>query len=311
MGPRLPGRAQRGSQGAALWAPTFNRTTRRGGTAGHRAGAARRVAAMRMPVLLLLLAPGSASAYQYFGPEYTRAPLNEVHICDDDPNTQSHEACGPAVPNRAVFTTDLCKLQLDVDSGRVDLMDALRGQTVDIILVPEEDAATLTGTRSEPRGDLTFAGSSIVGDVLQRTAERGGFRFNAIVVKPPGAAYDGSWTRWMADWTNRADLVAAWMYETSKRLETGIDFPCARPAPFERESLKRAQPHSNVKPQARGVIVARASEGRSLPATNNTTRPALHLSPARQTLSWTSRPRSSRGSTCRQQRAMIQTGSPS
>ena len=62
----------------------------------------------------------------------------------------------------------------------------------------------------------------------------GKFEFNAIVVDPPafdeydgGDAVDGyrDWTSWALDWTNRADLVAAWFHDNRDRRSKGLAYP--------------------------------------------------------------------------------------
>ena len=99
----------------------------------------------------------------------------------------------------------------------MELSNALRGAVIDIVLVPDEDETLWSGN--------SFGG--LVGDVLNDLAGRGGFTWNAIVVRPPhtGDAYGGSWNAWMQDWVNRADLIAAWMYDSGARREKGIAFP--------------------------------------------------------------------------------------
>ena len=69
----------------------------------------------------------------------------------------------------------------------------------------------------------------MVGDALREIAEEGEFEWNAIVVRPPNTedAYGGSWDKWMVDWTQRADMIAAWMYDMPWRRDMGIDYPYA------------------------------------------------------------------------------------
>ena len=73
-----------------------------------------------------------------------------------------------------------------------------------------------------------------MGEVLTQIAMEGKFEFNAIVVDPPafdeydgGDAVDGyrDWTSWALDWTNRADLVAAWFHDNRDRRSKGLAYP--------------------------------------------------------------------------------------
>ena len=129
----------------------------------------------------------------------------------------SAEDCGPAIQGRTDWNNDWCGREARLRSGELELSDALRGAVIDIVLVPDEDETLWSGN--------SFGG--LVGDVLNDLASRGGFTWNAIVVRPPHSSdvYGGSWNLWMRDWVNRADLIAAWMYDSGDRRDQGISFP--------------------------------------------------------------------------------------
>lgn len=127
------------------------------------------------------------------------------------------EGCGQATAGRTEWNNDWCNRTARLRNGELSLSESLRGAVLDIVLVPDEDETLWTGS--------SFGG--LVGDVLNELAGKGGFSWNAIVVRPPqtGDVYGGSWNAWMEDWVNRADLVAAWMYDSAARRENGIAFP--------------------------------------------------------------------------------------
>ena len=119
---------------------------------------------------------------------------------------------------------------LESPSGiRIGIADALRGRTIDVIIVPEEDAAPLVGSRTVARGDLTFRGHSMVGDVLDMIAIKGNFSFNAIVVKPPvaGDAYDGNWLP--VQWTKASGTPCQNIRYSSSAHPNGCPEACADP----------------------------------------------------------------------------------
>jgi hypothetical protein len=142
-------------------------------------------------------------------------PLAHVTWCLGAASTS--EGCGQAIAGRTEWNNDWCNRTARLRTGELSLSNALRGAVLDIILVPAEDETLWLGS--------SFGG--LVGDVLNELARNGGFTWNAFVVRPPqtGDAYGGSWNNWMVDWVNRADLVAAWMYDNAARRENGISFP--------------------------------------------------------------------------------------
>ena len=94
---------------------------------------------------------------------------------------------------------------------------------LDIILVPAEDETLY----AQPLDGEPAYYYGLVGDALREIAEEGEFEWNAIVVRPTNKddVYNGSWDKWMMDWTQRADMIAAWMYDVPWRRDMGIDFP--------------------------------------------------------------------------------------
>ena len=137
-------------------------------------------------------------------------------------NQTTDADCGEARRGRTTFTLDLCAIDALVDLGNMSLSNALRGQIVDLLLVPEEDETIWVDNGVDPSG---FAG--LVGDVLTDVAIRGGFQWHAYVVRAPkaGDAYDGNWNTWILDWTNRVDIIGAWMFDNPTRRAVGIEYP--------------------------------------------------------------------------------------
>ncbi len=167
---------------------------------------------MRASRLLLLCAARCTSAS-------LRAPLASVTWCNVD-GRASDAACGPAVKDRSSWNNNLCTIR--TAKKDTPLIKSLKGATLDIVLIPDEDETLWI----EDSVDGNYFGG-IVGDAVNEMATLGEFTWNAIVVNPPkaGDTYDGDWDKWAADWTNRADIVAAWFFETSARRDQGLFFP--------------------------------------------------------------------------------------
>ena len=154
--------------------------------------------------------------------ETTQRPLRKIFDCRGAPS--SAHACGPAVASRTTWP-DLCDRNADGSVSTVDstglAVDWLRGQVLDIVLIPDEDETLFL---LDGDGNTYIGG--MVGEVITDIAKNGGFEFNAIVVDPPDNAYEGgSWTLWAEDWSNRADLIAAWFYDSKDRRARGLVFP--------------------------------------------------------------------------------------
>eukprot|EP00966_Prymnesium_polylepis_P209364 4850056-Prymnesium_polylepis.2 len=81
-------------------------------------------------MLLSVLLAAAAAAPSGSDVRY-RPPLKRVWRCDDG-STATHEACGPAVPNRTVWNVDWCRLQQNVVSRQTSLAGALQGKTIDV-----------------------------------------------------------------------------------------------------------------------------------------------------------------------------------
>lgn len=141
-------------------------------------------------------------------------------MCED--GRLSHEACGAASANRTQFNNNWCARLESVVSGNVTLRQALQGAVLDIALMPKEDETLL-----HQNADGAYYFSGIVGEVLSVLATEGGFEYNAFVVEPPGPndIYGGVWDKWMFDWSNRVDFIAAWMFDNPTRREAGLKFP--------------------------------------------------------------------------------------
>ena len=152
-----------------------------------------------------------------------RPPLNEVYWCNT-PAFTADMSCGPAVPNRTRWNTDLCAALEELQRGGTGepVTHLLVNKTVDVVVMPAEDETLWVANGTD---GSYFEG--LVGDAVNELAELGGFRWNAIVVNPPvkGDEYDGDWTAWALDWTNRADLIAVWFYDTPGRRTAGLYFP--------------------------------------------------------------------------------------
>ena len=214
----------------------------------------------------LLCAPGQLTS------EATVYPLLEVWDCRD---SASNAACGPAVPQRTdglevgglwqnrfegshLYTfryfNNFASPQTTnttLPSGTVgnnSLEGALRGATLDILLVPSEDD-TFVGVDTAGR---TYIGG-LAGDLISLLAADGGFTWRAIIVNPPGAEY-ADWDAWAQDWVLRVgtpragstphpgaahtascpptrglpsctDLVAVIFVSNPRRVELGLGFP--------------------------------------------------------------------------------------
>ena len=165
-------------------------------------------------------APACPVAGQKFEP-----PLRSVTCCLDADTFEPESACGPAVARRTQFNNDWCARSAAVQAGNLSAAKALRGTVLDIILVPAEDETLY----AQPLDGEPAYYYGMVGDALREIAEEGEFEWNAIVVRPPNTedAYGGSWDKWMVDWTQRADMIAAWMYDMPWRRDMGIDYPYA------------------------------------------------------------------------------------
>ena len=158
--------------------------------------------------------------------ETTVSPLRKVIDCRG--GGSGALACGTAVPNRTAFK-DFCGLASIQNKSR------LSGIVLDIVLIPSEDETLFL---LDAAGKTYLGG--IVGEVLTQIAMEGFFEFNAIVVDPPkfdefhdGEVHEGDgdedeyhdWTAWALDWTNRADLVAAWFHDNRDRRAKGLTYP--------------------------------------------------------------------------------------
>lgn len=152
--------------------------------------------------------------------ETTVSPLRKIIDCRGGGSGGGALACGTAVPNRTTFK-DFCGLANTKNKTR------LSGIVLDIVLIPSEDETLFL---SDAAGNTYLGG--IVGEVLTQIAMEGEFEFNAIVVDPP--AFDEGevdednypdWTAWALDWTNRADLVAAWFHDNRERRAKGLTYP--------------------------------------------------------------------------------------
>ena len=132
-----------------------------------------------------------------------RAPLNSVTWCLQAPNSQAD--CGNATRNRRLWGNDWCSLFNQAHEGVLDPAKSLRGLVLDIALVPDEDEI-LWYEASGLQGAY-FGG--LVGDMLNKVAELGGFTYNAYVIRPPHASdmYNGSWDGWMKDWVVSAQGI--------------------------------------------------------------------------------------------------------
>ena len=131
------------------------------------------------------------------------SPLNRLYDCTAAP--RGDEPCGPAVANRTDWPLDYCALSRR--SSRT-----LENQTLDVILMPDEDETLFL---VDDDGNTYLGG--IVGEVLNAIALEGGFTINAIVIK--SCCGDGvyeSWTDMAIDWTNRGDLIGAWFYDNQE-----------------------------------------------------------------------------------------------
>ena len=151
------------------------------------------------------------------------APLRQVTCCLDSDRFAPDSACGAAVAQRTQFNNDWCARSAAVQAGNLTTAEALKGAVLDIILVPAEDETLY----AQPLDGEPAYYYGLVGDALREIALLGEFEWNAIVVRPPNKddVYNGSWDKWMMDWTQRGDMIAAWMYDVEWRRDMGIDFP--------------------------------------------------------------------------------------
>lgn len=150
-------------------------------------------------------------------------PFASVRWCLDQSASQP---CGPARVNRTEFNTDMCSLRARVDSGDLYLLDALRGTSLDVLLIPEEDEVIWNDPyNGEGSAPADFGG--LVGDFLKDVALRGGFQWNVIVTRPParGDIYGGNWDAWALDWVNRVDLIGGWFFDRPERRAAGLSYP--------------------------------------------------------------------------------------
>ena len=151
------------------------------------------------------------------------APLRQVTCCLDSDRFAPDSACGAAVAQRTQFNNDWCARSAAVQAGNLTTAEALKGAVLDIILVPAEDETLY----AQPLDGEPAYYYGLVGDALREIALLGEFEWNAIVVRPTNKddVYNGSWDKWMMDWTQRGDMIAAWMYDVDWRRDMGIDFP--------------------------------------------------------------------------------------
>ena len=153
--------------------------------------------------------------------ETTVSPLRKIIDCRG--GGSGALACGTAVPNRTTFK-NFC------DLSKIQNKSRLSGVVLDIVLIPSEDETLFL---LDAAGKTYLGG--IVGEVLTQIAMEGTFEFNAIVVDPPtfNEYHEGEvdedeyhdWTAWALDWTNRADLVAAWFHDNRDRRAKGLTYP--------------------------------------------------------------------------------------
>lgn len=65
----------------------------------------------------------------------------------------------------------------------------------------------------------------LTGELLEKLALTGGFKYRAIFVNAPDEAYPLGYNAWLVDWANRADLITTWFQDTVWRREQGkLDF---------------------------------------------------------------------------------------
>ena len=135
--------------------------------------------------------------------------------------TSMSDACGPLVPGRVNFTNNWCALKQQVESGALGFADVLRGTTLDITIIPEQNWVEAYWVETGGVGRL----GGMVGDILNHIAVDAGFTYRLHALpKPECMGYPG-WERWTIDQVARADLVAQWTTDKWERQTLGVSWP--------------------------------------------------------------------------------------
>lgn len=133
--------------------------------------------------------------------------------------TSPTASCGDLVAGRTAFNNDWCAVKRDVESGSLSFSDVLKGRTLDVTVIPADDAYWV----EDASGGARLGGA--VGDVLNWIATDAGFTYKIHAVpKPPCMGYP-SWERWTIDQASRADLVAQWTTDSWQRQSKGVSWP--------------------------------------------------------------------------------------